>query len=443
MGVRKHPWREPLKPNRPTVTAEGDWAVVYVSVIVVSTVCLQRFALEIAGYPIQCSFIISALAVLWLVTRRAAYIDSARLALYLLVVTILSGTTILNAGQSSITSLGLLLVIYSSYVVVMPVSAGSYLRILNVYQRTMLLVALAGLLQFSLQFVWPFPGLFSFEGLVPQHMLMPGFNTVIPLAYGSTMFKSNGFVLLEPSTFSQLLALAALIELLFFPPRVRLLAYLAGMVVSYSGTGVLLLMLLGPLAFLLKRRIGFLLAFLGIGSIALAMGELLSISIFVSRADEFSSTSSSGYARFIGPFHLVGQYIFDDFWAFLLGKGAGTIESYIALADRPSHDPSWAKLIFEYGLSGAIAFIVFLFMCMFGTTHSRILSAAFWLKFFFLGGVLLSQTGSMLALALIALPKCHGGAATGQVEANGEQGLTRVRGESRREAGLRAGCSAG
>ena len=67
------------------------------------------------------------------------------------------------------------------------------------------LIAAAGILQFLLQFAGL--GLFSFTHLLPDRMLFEsGYNLAIPVGIGDIM-KSNGFFLLEPSIFSQSMAM--------------------------------------------------------------------------------------------------------------------------------------------------------------------------------------------------------------------------------------------
>ena len=100
-------------------------------------------------------------------------------------------------------------------------------------------LAIAGIVQFLLQFVGL--GLFSFKGLVPDNLLIEdAYVTVISIGT-SGYFKANGFFLVEPSVFSQFMALAIIIEMLTVRRTVYLLLFAGGLIASISGTGWLMI----------------------------------------------------------------------------------------------------------------------------------------------------------------------------------------------------------
>ena len=109
-------------------------------------------------------------------------------------------------------------------------------------------------------------------------MLLPRFNTVIPVQHGASLFKSNGFVFIEPSTFSQFLALAIVIELAVFHSMRRFALFALAYLVTYSGTGLIVLAATLPL-FLGSVRVKHVLAVLAVAGAALALsGTALNLS---------------------------------------------------------------------------------------------------------------------------------------------------------------------
>ena len=101
-------------------------------------------------------------------------------------------------------------------------------------------VAAAGVLQFAAQFVGL--GLFSFEGIVPSSILFEkGYNLRIPITGSGPLLKSNGFFLVEPSIFSQFMAVALAIEVVSVKRVPLLCLFAAGFMLSFSGTGWLVL----------------------------------------------------------------------------------------------------------------------------------------------------------------------------------------------------------
>ena len=68
-----------------------------------------------------------------------------------------------------------------------------------------------------------------------------------PIEYGSEYYKSNGVFMLEPSHFSQILALGVIAELASRRRTTRLAILSLALLTTYSGTGPLLLAIMSPL----------------------------------------------------------------------------------------------------------------------------------------------------------------------------------------------------
>lgn len=220
-------------------------------------------------------------------------------------------------------------------------------------------LAVAGIVQFMLQFVGV--SLFAFTGLLPARLLFEsGYNLSIPVGIGS-LLKSNGFFLLEPSIFSQVMAMAIIIEVLTARRVLWLALFAAGLLLSFSGTGLIVLA---------SFFIGVVIA-LGWRGLTLALGGLLSLvviavavallapdvaRVFAGRLGELSQPSSSGYLRFVTPIQLLHAVLTRDSWAWLLGIGAGTSEKM----DLPFLVNTPVKITVEYGLPAFILYLALL-----------------------------------------------------------------------------------
>jgi hypothetical protein len=264
-----------------------------------------------------------------------------------------------------------------------------------------LFIAVAGICQFIGQFAIPGPTLFTFEDILPDAILSHGFNYVIPVAGAPALMKSNGFFLVEPSSFSQLMALAIIAEFAFFRPSWRLALLGVGMVLAYSGTGLILFAIFVP-ALLIYRGHGRLVLLAVAGLVALAVfADSLHLTSLMDRVSEFGSDRSSAFARFLSPFYLFEDFIFPHVQTTLFGLGPGAIEPFFNSLEYEVHDPTWGKLFFEYGAFGTIPFVVFMCYCLFSGARSYWLSGAVFVNYLLLGGNLLDARLQALMLVLV------------------------------------------
>ncbi len=127
----------------------------------------------------------------------------------------------------------------------------------DIFLKYALVLAVMGIFQYGAQFA----GLqiSSISKLIPQlkpFLLEDFFNSNAILEYGSNIVRSNAIVLGEPSTFSQLIVVAASIEVVVKKRLKFLPVYAAAYLTSFSGTGLFaLVQLLWPpiRIFLFKR----------------------------------------------------------------------------------------------------------------------------------------------------------------------------------------------
>jgi hypothetical protein len=233
----------------------------------------------------------------------------------------------------------------------------NWLWVANTFINISVFVGVCGLLQYIGQFFIHAEWLVDFSQYIPDSIrASEGYNTSIPVGL---MYKSNGFFLLEPSGFSQLMAIALLCEWTLFRRIGRMSLLGLGLLVSYSGTGLLTL-LLGAMFPLRLRTVVRALGLAAVGVLVFfVLGDLLNLSATLDRFGEFSTPGSSASDRFVAPIELLQEQIGDgsDIVHVLLGNGPGSVTR--AVRSYTFFDPTWARLFFEYGLLGSIAFLWF------------------------------------------------------------------------------------
>jgi hypothetical protein len=266
---------------------------------------------------------------------------------------------------------------------------------LRLFANAAALVAAAGIVQFFAQFVTDAPWLFDYTPLIPEVLRTSGhWNTVNPVTSwvqsDGYWIKSNGFFLREASMFSLVLAFGIVCELALGVRRWALALMAAGLVLSYSGSGLVCLAV--ALAFPLERRTILRILVFAVCAAALAMllGDALNLSYTVNRIAEFGDERSSAYCRFIHPAVAVAQGLQTDAWSALLGHGPGSMTRAGATC-VDLHQPTYGKLLFEYGLAGAFAFGAMVLHALNRPGVPLRLRVALGVSWLFLGGNLVSS----------------------------------------------------
>lgn len=173
------------------------------------------------------------------------------------------------------------------------------------------------------------------------------------------LVKANGFFLREASTLSIVTAFALLIEYFSSRRTIVLCILAAGQLCSISGSGIFIIIASLALPTSLRRIPSFLLISFAIAAILALSSEVPALSLWVGRLSEFNMQGTSGYARFVAPFEMVQRAFDQGAVSTLFGSGGGSYLRTVLLLQRTYEisDPTWAKLIYEYGLVG------FVFIC--------------------------------------------------------------------------------
>lgn len=234
-------------------------------------------------------------------------------------------------------------------------------RSVNLYVAFAVFVGMAGIAQYFVQFVFRPTWLFDYTPLIPERLrATSGWNTAYTVSINSpgAWTKSNGFFMREPSIFSIVMAFGLICEWSLGKRKWVMTILGVGLVLSYSGSGLLCLAvaMLFPLG---RGTLARVLAFALLGTaILLLFGDSLNLSYMVERfrSDELFVKNTSAYCRFIAPGVDAVLLMSTDPWVSVLGHGPGSMVRIGAGCPDNYAQTTFAKLLIEYGLLGVLAF---------------------------------------------------------------------------------------
>jgi hypothetical protein len=337
----------------------------FAAAILMCCLLLQRFAIPAGEKGVDIVGPIGLLLAAWALHRGALIVHRNRLILFgLLTLCLLSGTAWQifhpNAYGQPFSSKSilqfLLLTGFCTLSFPLAMEEGRFYRRAS---DILAIVAIAGILQFVLQIAGL--RLFAFTGLLPAPILFEaGYNLSIPVGIGS-LLKSNGFFLLEPSIFSQVMAIGLIIELLAPKRRVgHACLFAVGLVLSFSGTGWIVLagFFVGAVLRLGLRGIALgLMALIVLAAVAAAVDLLAPdvAAVFAARFGEISTAGTSGNLRFVTPYQTLDAVWAREPSAWLVGIGAGAAE-HLSLPFEYNVN-TMTKIVLEYGLPALILYV--------------------------------------------------------------------------------------
>lgn len=340
-------------------------ALLFTTIIVAASMFLQRFGLPVGGKTVNLVGVIGLGTAMIGLSRGVFTFSQARLSAFVVLSMLaLIGlayhqmSPALFAASSSLASVSqfLLLSGFATLSFTVPISEAAFFRRIN---AIFAIIAAAGIVQFLLQFVGI--NLFAFSGILPAALLTEdSYNLQIPIGVGS-LLKSNGFFLLEPSIFSQFMAMAMIVEIVAFRRAAFLGLFAGGLLLSMSGTGwIVLASFIATVAFSMGRRgVVISIATFGVLTILVVSAATLAPDVaaaFSARLDEVFRQSTSGHMRFVTPFWLLDEVFSRDPSAWLLGIGGGISEQLSLPYEYDVNTP--VKIAIEYGIPSLIAYVV-------------------------------------------------------------------------------------
>ena len=379
----------------------------FVTINLIASLFLQRFGVIAGGSEFYLCFVVFIASSCWYVARGSAMVRPEVAMLYLLVALVFTASTVLallfprGLGALSITSyVGVLL--FNSVFLFASRADDAGDESLRLFLRCARIICVLGLIQYALQFAGI--RIFTLGDVLPflrPILVEANYNTEGVVEWGSTLQRANGVVLLEPGAFSQMIAVALLVDI--FLRRVFLFVPLYGVayVLSYSGTGLLSLGLtLAISAVIIARQRKYIV--LGV-VVALPLIVMLSFAFpeqigkLVKRSTEFNVPGTSGYLRYVAQAQ--AWTYFSDGWRALVGTGPGAFErSPVYVMGSGS---AAIKLFAEYGLIGLVTFTTFLITAVWNTRFA-LLSVMMLVIYQFGGGNLL-QPPTLILMALLCI----------------------------------------
>lgn len=347
---------------------------------------LQRIVFHLGDEQLGITFILLFVFVIYWIISGDLKIKWRRFYFFIFVAGVMVFAALIALNSSpffSLNSLLLLFVLYSPSVFVF--DENRYLKALSHFHKAMFIFSMIGILQFFLQLLDIY--IINWWSILPERMIISTFNFQIPIQWGSSLYKSNGLFFLEPSFFSQFVALAIIIELNLLKKYWRLLVFIPALLFSFSGTGLLLL-IIGSLPLVprgkWKQVVALLLIFTILGSIFFTSeyGQYVT-----RRLEEFSTRGSSAYLRFVSPFTNYWEFIHrEDTVSIFLGKGPGSSNRYKWAT--PVEPNFFVKVFVEYGLIG-ILFLIYIIQIFFNKKPFWLSSSIFFTMAFLSGGSIL------------------------------------------------------
>lgn len=394
-----------VDPIRPRAMSTGrrrarDGAVGVVAFFAIEfagLVLLQKLAVPAGGAPIS---LLIPLLYAGLGVGVFAFklgVSLARVAAFGLFLLVAVMSQLLVGAPFSIPSFLLLLVLYFPLVFLWRIPADTYRRVINCFQNVMALAAVMVFLQLASQFIFGMGATLNIEPFVPKALLMPGYIYSVPIHFGASFIRPNGFFFLEPSYVSMFLASALILELTEFSRPLRIGLYAGALIGCLGATGWVMMAFAAPgiLRRLSPRMLLVVLILVGIGAmaaIAAGGGELVA-----ARFSELSKPGSSGSERLVAPLKELGALCADPERLFT-GSGAGNM---VLFQSSP-----WplTKLFSEYGALTALAYLLLLVTAIWRAPN-RILAFSLFIVINFTGGYLLNPVTASLVTLLLSLPR--------------------------------------
>jgi hypothetical protein len=365
---------------------------------------LQRISLPFG--QISFALVVVLAGVTYLLLSGALVEDRLRAGLYLLAIAVclLAAAISLAMGkEGSLSSVLLLVVLYAPFAYVLKQDASRfYPRLLEYFCRLMVVGSVLSLAQWAAQVAgWQYSDPFD---LLPDQLLLHGYNTTYALEYGSGTMKSNGVFFLEPSFCSQFLALATIIQLARGDKRWRVPLLVAGIIPTLSGTGLLLLAF-GLIVLSLRRGPLWIIAILAtVATVSVATIISPAGALFAARAAESRTSESSVSLRFFQPYSVAYDQLGAEDSAPLIGRGPGFVEreaaDHFSRTDLSLAFPVVPKLMAEYGLIAAFVFLVFTVAAFWSGAPSPIIASCVLFMHLTLSGSLLQPQTVYLSFLL-------------------------------------------
>ncbi|TFV73716.1 hypothetical protein E4K64_21155 [Bradyrhizobium frederickii] len=398
--------RRSIEGREVQLDAVGSFAL---NASILSIMFCSQIAVNIGEFPASVDFFCYLLFAAYLPLSGFATL-STKTFLLLLLAAILACYRMLSPNSlSSWSSLSLLFVLYAPFCLSIQPRSGIE-QVGKAIQAKFILVAciIAVIADVQLVLINLFRGTTYFSNIA---LVLPeairGAGNYAFVREGGGIIKANGFFLRESSTLSVMTAIALMLE--FFSRRRRLVLciLIAGLLASVSGSGLLIVLFGFLLPTSVRQLPLFVLGLVFVFVVLIYGSEIPVLNLWLDRTSEFETPGSSGYARFVAPFQMLERNL-DDGASTWLGAGAGTYLRTVAVLQLKYeiNDPTWAKLIYEYGVVGFLFFSMIFILRLYSSSLQRAVCAALFYAWMSAGSVLKPDFVFMTwILTLVSLPR--------------------------------------
>jgi hypothetical protein len=262
--------------------------------LLASALFLQRFSLPYGATFVPLELAVIGLIVVYQFLAGRLLIQYDRLLWFLGLAFSFTCSLLVNFQSRMMTGYFLFVAFFFLFTFIQPSTPNQYKRVLQAFQLMLMVLSCLAVVQFTADIFGVNDKLTKFFGIFPDSLLARAQVDQQNIDTDWVRFRSNGIFLGEPSFLSQMTALGILIEILEFGRPKYLLVIMLGFLLSYSGTGLILLSLFLPVASLRHGKSGLSALLVVLFALGLVSTGVIDLSGFSSRAGEFGDTGSSG-----------------------------------------------------------------------------------------------------------------------------------------------------
>ena len=350
-----------------------------------TTIGLSRLALPFGDKQIQMTWVVGSICFLVIALQTGFAVSGRRLAAMTGIAAVTVFETLYYHDAFSPLSLLYLFGIYVPLCLTMPALDSNSLReIWKSFVHLTAFLAVCGLIQVAVELVSH--GYFLDPlSLLPEQFQLAGYETLYKTSVGPFSYvKPNGMFALEPSFFSQFIALGLVAELQYFRRKNIVVLLAAALLVSFAGTGLLVLLVALPFTKQSPKWV----------ALAIAVGLVWSVAVgdkvkdfYSQRLEEINKPGQSGNARFVAPYQVMWEKWNESKEVMAVGIGAG--QSSLLGNQREANLAPVAKVGLEFGLLGLVVFCFFWSGMYFNLALPACILAALWAFYFVASGAFL------------------------------------------------------
>jgi hypothetical protein len=332
----------------------------YIWLVVFSAIFIAQIAIPIGDFPVNAVFVLYFVTVTIFICERLIVLRPLPALMYIIFVIIGYLGVCRGGDMVSANALILVAVLHVPFIFD-PGSSWKLKRICGyfatVFVTCSMWVAIIAIIQFALVNILKLEILSNIYRVLPDGLHQLGGYTYTAPYHG--LIKANGYVFREASFLSMNMAFAIIMEAVYLRRRNVLLLLLIAMFLSFSGSGILVLISATFIPNSRKTLLVAVLAVVGVVILFQLSTKVPALALWTQRISEFQAVGSSGFSRYVAPFIVVLSHWIHDINNFLFGYGAGsydrTVRPLSLLLGFEISGANLQKTLYEYGAVGFVA----------------------------------------------------------------------------------------